>query len=104
MRFRKRLFTVLAILSLGWIVWGLSVTGGAVGTSSERADATYQQDSIERASATVGIGIGAGLSTAIFLCTGLPLLLLFSLLAWRNGVGLREKQRHEEMLAAVRHE
>lgn len=101
MRFRKYFFTILALISLAWIAYGLSVTGGAVESTSQGADARYEAGSVERASATVGIGIGASLGLAFFLCTGLPFLLLFSFLAWRNNVGLRQERHHKEVMAAM---
>lgn len=101
MLFRKRLFAVLAILSLAWIVYGFSNTSRAISTTSETLNATYEAGSAERAASNVGIGIGAGLSVTIFLCTGLPLFFFFALMAWRNSVGLRNERRHQEQIAAM---
>lgn len=95
MRFRKNLFTILALLSIAWIIYGLSATSSA---ASRQLQSEQAQES---AAYQAGTAIGAGLSTTIFLCTGGPLFVVFALLAWRNGVGLTNKKRHEETLAAL---
>lgn len=101
MRFRKWLFIVLALLALGWMVLGLSATSSAFQTGVARNAAL---EGVQQDAANTGTTIGAGLTSTFTLCTGLPLLLLFSFLAWRNAVGIREKKRHEELLQATRHE
>lgn len=95
MLFRKRLFTILAILALAWIGYGLSVTSQVTNKQLQQADVQAS------GAAQAGTAIGASIATSVFLCTGLPLFFLFALLAWRNSVGLTNKKRHEEMLAAV---
>ena len=96
MRFRQVLFTILALLALVWILFGISTTGqvvdNTVAESSRYGSSTAYQ---------AGVAIGAGLGLTFFICTGLPFLVTFSLLAWRNGVGARNEQRHQEMIGAI---
>lgn len=95
MRFRKYLFTILAIAALAWIVSGLGVV-------SNVASKQLQQSNVQSSSAAkLGTAIGSGLSTTIVLCIGVPLFFFFALLAWRNSVGLTNKKRHEETIAAL---
>lgn len=49
-----------------------------------------------------GAGIGGGLGVTFFACTGIPALLLFGLLSWRNGVGIKTEQRHREQIEALK--
>lgn len=97
MRFRANLFTILAILSLLFIIYGLSVSGGAFSTVVSTPVPAASADA-----RTAGAAIGAGISATVFLCLGAPFLLFFSLLAWRNRVGIRTEQRHQEQLSALR--
>lgn len=96
MRFRKNLFTVLALVALLWMIYGFSVTGRV-------ASNQFQSEPAQTSAAyQAGTTIGAGIATSFVLCTGAPLLFLFALLAWRNGVGLTSKKRHEETIAALK--
>lgn len=93
MRFRKRLFTALALLSILWIVGGFLISSDAYQeTTQTSTDAAYN----------TGAAIGAGAMSTLSLCSGLILLTVFSLLAWRNGVGLKAEQRHKEQLEVMR--
>lgn len=96
MRFRKNLFTILAILSLAWIIYGFSATGRAVNETAQSAQG--QSSSAFQAGAAIGGGIGI----TFFLCSGGLPFVVFALLAWRNGVGLTNKKRHEETIAAIK--
>src|SRR5574341_1623164 len=105
MLFRKRLFTILAILALGWIVLGFTSTSsynekrnGEVGTEVSTSSG-YQAGQV----------VGSTFAISFFLCSGIPLFLAFNLLAWRNSVGLRHQRdqeaverRHQEALEAMR--
>jgi hypothetical protein len=95
MLFRKRLFTLLALLALGWIALGFWSTS----TYNATRNAEVGAEVSERPGYQAGQVVGSGLALTFFLCTGLPLLLTFSLLAWRNGVGLRNERRHQEEVA-----
>lgn len=99
MLFRKRLFTVLALISLLYLVYGFTGLGKVTQESLE--DTAALNNSTERGAAQLGVGIGVTGVTLFLICTGLPMFFLFSLLAWRNGVGLRTEQRHQEQLAAL---
>ena len=93
MRFRKRLFTVLAVLAALW------ACGGSYFASQFYAGAAQQtKDTTDQ----LAIGIANTTWLAIFLCTGIPLFFFFALLAWRNSVGLRNERKHQETLAAMR--
>lgn len=95
MLFRKRLFTVLALLAVLWMAYGCTAT-------SQVTDKQLQSQQAQSSSAyQAGTFIGAGLSGTLVLCTGVPFFFLFALLAWRNGVGLTNKKRHEETIAAL---
>lgn len=95
MRFRKRLFTVLAILCLLWIAYGCTSAGQV---TSKQLQSQQAQSSTAYQAGTL---IGTSVISTVFLCTGVPLFFLFALLAWRNGVGLTNKKRHEETIAAL---
>ena len=98
MKFRSRLFWLLALLAMGWIIFGMMATGDAVSNSMDQSDLTYEAGSIQRTAADTGTAIGAGISTAFVLCTGVPLFLIFAFMGWRNGVGYRQKIRHDELI------
>lgn len=87
---------ILTLLACGWVSLGLmsvvNVADKQLGSAQAQASAAYQ----------AGTMIGGGISTALFLCTGVPALLLFGFLYWRNGVAIRESKRHEETIAAMR--
>lgn len=104
MKFRSRLFGLLALLSLAWLCYGVTATSSAfnsvVSTPAATAGSLSQSDA--NAARAAGATIGSGISLTIFACTGLPLLLIFGLLSWRNSAGLRAKQRHEELLEVER--
>lgn len=95
MRFRHRLFTVLALLTLIYAGSGIVYTSNVV--SRQTAPAGY--DATQTTSYNVGVGLGSGISYLWFVCTGIPLWTLFSLLAWRNRVGYERKQAYNEMRA-----
>ena len=87
---------ILTLLALGWIAYGviasLGATGSQLNTAEAQASAGYQ----------AGTLIGGGIGLSIFLCTGLPLLLVFGILYWRNGVAIRETKKHNQMVDAMR--
>ena|SRR3989304_4781640 len=103
MKFRQRLFWALAILSLVWIAMGFTATEEAVNEVLQTPVPTLEGMSQETADSLqeAGTAIFAGASMTVFLCTGLIGFFIFALLAWRNGVGLRNRRQHEEMVAAV---
>jgi len=87
MKFRKRLFYGLALLGAIYIVATIANTGNFI---EERAEVGSES------AATVGAGIGI----VVLLVCGVPVVLGLALLGWRNGVGIRNAQRHREMLEA----
>lgn len=88
MRFRKRLFTGLALLVL-ILLAGIYLSYA----STEPTEDVTSEDAFN-------LGKAAGFS--MFACVLLPLFALFALLGWRNSVGLRSEQRHREQLDALR--
>jgi amino acid transporter len=98
MKFRKWLFYGLAILVLLYIVLTLANAGNVVeDATNEGAEVrTQSEQELAETAATVGVGIGM----VIVLGCGIPIFLFFALMGWRNGVGIRNEQRHREMLAA----
>lgn len=98
MKFRKRLFYGLAILALLYIVLTLANAGNVAenATNEGSEGRTESEQELAEAAAMVGMGIGV----MIVLVCGIPVFLFFALMGWRNGVGLRNEQRHREMLAA----
>lgn len=105
MKFRSRLFGVLALLSLAWICYGTFAYTSYFGDFLNRPTpppsgslTSEDRTNIQNAGATIGTGIGF----TFVLCTGLPFFALFGLLAWRNSAGLRKEQMHKEQLNAIR--
>lgn len=104
MKFRSRLFGFLALLSLLWICYGVYASSSAfsqVVSATVTPSGTLDAETTNAARAA-GAGIGAGLGLTVFLCSGLPFFVLFSLLSWRNSAGLRKEQMHKEQLDAIR--
>ena len=101
MKFRRALFLVLALLAAGWLWIGLSASGSAFNTGVER---NADLEGLQQDAANTGTTIGAGLGVTFFVCTGLPLLLIFTFLTWRAHVGIVNKRRHEELLGAIKPE
>lgn len=103
---RQRIFGVLFVLSLAWLCYGMVATSNAVDdVTSEQVEADeFNSAETRQAARDLGAGIGASISLAFFFCTGLPFLLLFGLLAWRNGAGHATERRHLETLAQGRQE
>lgn len=88
MLFRKNLFTGLAVLT------GVLVPAGLCLLLM-----IYQLPTRENMGDWLYVG---GLRLALCGCTGIPAFIIFSLLAWRNSVGLREEQRHWQEMNRVR--
>lgn len=89
MRFRSRLFTLVAGLAMLWMIYGLSAVSNRPPVSTDGA--------------AVGQAVGSTITVALFACTGVPVFVLALFLSWRNRVGLREQVRHQEKLTALRH-
>lgn len=106
MRFRKNLFSILALLSVLWIVFGFSVSSRAYSTVTSITPTPVTGSSLSAQDTAnlraAGAGIGAGLGLTFFLCTGGLPFIVFSLLAWRNGVGLTRERMHREEIEALK--
>jgi hypothetical protein len=85
------LFALLALCSVCYMCYGFTITSSVVSSAMSTPAATL--DSLVSTDAkTVWNSmavISGSLSIIVFLCTGLPLMLIFSLFAWRNSVGVR---------------
>jgi len=115
----KRTFRIvwglLTLASCGWIGYGLLATGSAftqvvtqatptvavINNSLGTPIATTDPKLIQGAQA-LGATVGSGLSVAVFLCTGVPFLLIFGFLYWRNGVAMRQEKQHAETIEALK--
>ena len=115
----KRTFRIvwglLTLASCGWIAYGLLATGSAftqvvteatpttavisnsLGTPVATLDAKVAQGA-----KALGATVGGGLGVVFFLCTGLPFLLIFGFLYWRNGVAMRQEKQHAETIEALK--
>jgi hypothetical protein len=101
-KFRMWFFSFFALLSFGWICYGLTAASSVVSDIAQTPLPTSENFTEEYMATLRGVGttIGTGLGVAFFACTGLPLGILFSLLAWRNQVGYRNEQRHQQQMGA----
>jgi len=97
MRFRAQLFTILALISVLWLCGGstLAIHSAQITASNPTADIQY------KGAYAAGAGVGGAIVVTFFTCSGVPLLLLFLFLAWRNRVGIGIEKRHKEMLQAM---
>lgn len=104
MVWRRRIFWGLALLSLLFIVAGLGVFSEAHEQTVTQglADTGYAEGTTARAAYEAGATIGAGIGMSASLCIGGFLFLVFALLAWRNGAGIRTAKRHYEQIQAIR--
>jgi hypothetical protein len=92
MLLRKRLFTILAVLALAWMALGFLSTS----SYNTKRNVEVGAETSTSAGYQAGQVVGSGMVITFFLCTGLPALVTFSLLAWRNAVGLRNERMHRE--------
>jgi hypothetical protein len=93
MRFRSRLFYVLAILTAASAVCLISlISGGA--TEMYSANTSGMDD--------VATTIAASTWYAIIGCPGALLFVIFALLGWRNAAGARTERRHREQLEVMK--
>src|SRR5260370_17026039 len=101
MRARANLWSILGTIVLLWLCGGSLLFMTSAGNVSLTPAATSQYLSATEAQAarSVGAAIGGGLGVTFFVCTGVPLVTLFALLAWRNRVGLITENRHQNQIA-----
>lgn len=91
-RFWRAFWGILTLLSIAWMCYGL------VFTSNVYSDVA---STIDSDAGLVGATIGATAGMGIYLCTGVPLFILFVILYWRNGVAIRRDKQHAEMLNVI---
>lgn len=94
MLFRKRLFSVLALIALAWMVYGVSFNN----SYNEKRSAEVGAEVAERPGFQAGQAVGGGVFLAFVFCTGLPTLLFSLFMRWRNAVGLTNERRHQEQV------
>lgn len=92
MTFRKWLFRGLTGMTVLYVLAGILITQAFNSDVTAVASSTGE----EAAAWVVQTGM-----FALVLCTGLPMMLLFAILAHRNARGLRDEQRHQETLRAI---
>jgi hypothetical protein len=108
MVWRRRIFWGLAIISLLFILGGLGISSEAYDQTVTKglAENTYALGTTAReaydAGTVIGAGIRAGIGMSASLCISGFLFLVFALLAWRNGAGIRTAKRHHEQIQAIR--
>lgn len=86
---------LLTLLAVGWLCYGLTTVSNVASNQLDSAVARNSE------AYQAGTAIGASLGIGFFLCTGLPFLLLFGFLYWRNGVAIREAKRHAQTIEAM---
>lgn len=87
---RLWLYRLLALAALLWMVLGW--------WSTSQYNAAHP---VSTPGGQVGQALGSGAFLAIVFCTGIPLFLLFSLLAWRMQVYRRNTKRHQDTMRAL---
>lgn len=111
----RLIWGLLTLASCGWLIYGVAATGNAVGqvvtqptpttvvikNAQGTAVATSDPQLIQGAQA-LGATIGGGIGLTLFLCTGLPGLVVFGFLYWRNGVAMRRAKEHAETIEALK--
>jgi hypothetical protein len=104
MKFRQRLFGFLALVSLAWVCYGVYASTNAFSAVTQATVTPSGSLSAQDTAAlrTAGAGIGAGIGLTVFLCTGGLPFIVFSLLSWRNGVGLTRERQHKEQIEALK--
>ena len=94
MRFRSKLFYGVAILAALFVV--MLVVSAASTTGDESNLCANLLTPAESADCETGVD---SIQVTIVLCLGLPFVLLFALLGWRNAAGIKSEDRHAELLA-----
>lgn len=94
--FFRIVWGILTLVSIAWMCYGLTITATVTNDQLE----TISGRNADAQQAGTLLGASAGLS--FFICSGLPFLLAFGLLYWRNGVAIREEKRHEQTIIAMR--
>lgn len=92
-KFWRVVWGVLTLASMAWLCYGISISSSAYTTVASKSATDAGK---------AGAAIGASLGIGVFLCTGGLPLLFFGLLYWRNGVGLRNARRHQELIDVQR--
>lgn len=93
LRLWRNVWGVLALLSLAWICYGFTISGNAF---TETAAQTTSD------AGKAGAAIGASLGITLFICTGLPLALIFLYAYARAGAAIRSERQHREVLEAMK--
>lgn len=97
-------FGFLALISLGWICFGLAATSSAASQIQANPPAAtrspYLSANDEKAINQASVGIASGLTMSVFACTGLPAAAFCMLLSLLCFFGWQAERRHQERLTA----
>lgn len=92
LRIWRNIWGILALLSLAWMCYGLTASSSAFSQATEtNSSETYQ----------AGAAIGASMGIGVFICTGLPFLLIFLFAYGRAGASIRSERQHRETIEAL---
>jgi hypothetical protein len=91
-RFRMWLFALLTLGSVCYMCYGCTLTSTVVSNAMRAPTATL--DSLGTTDAktiwnSMAV-VGGSLSVVVYLCTGIPLMIGFGVLAWRNAIATRK--------------
>ena len=92
LRVWRNIWGILALLSMAWMCYGLAASSSAFSQSTETNSSEAYQ---------AGAAIGASMGIGVFICTGLPFLLIFLFAYGRAGASLRSERQHRETLEAI---
>lgn len=102
MKFRQRLFWILAILTI--FIMFTWMSGYSESVAGIKADGSESRTATQQQAYELGTDIGEGIGTSMIICITLPVFFLFIILAWRNGAGYDKNQKHAEMMEAIQHQ
>lgn len=90
------LWGILFLLAMGWVCYGAVSLFIDMGNQLNTAEARQLEGF------AAGTVIGGGIGVSFVLCTGIPLLILFGILYWRNRVAIRDAKRHNQTIQVMR--
>lgn len=92
LRIWRNIWGVLALLSMAWMCYGLAASSSAFSQAAEKNSSEAYQ---------AGAALGASMGIGVFICTGLPFLLIFLFAYGRAGASIRSERQHRETLEAI---
>lgn len=95
MRFRKYLFTLLAVLAMLWtLVWAVAIRDA----SEANVAAVEGQGSGAQLGASLGTGLAAGVTSNCTVVPGVFAAILFAILGYQNHKGLKKSKSEAETI------